>query len=390
MAGIYIHIPFCRKACHYCDFHFTTNQAGQGNVLKAMQAEMRLLIPEYLGTLAPAEQTLQTLYFGGGTPSLIPPSELDSLCNNAAMLAGVDLQSLKEFTLEANPDDVTPQAALAWRSMGVNRISLGIQTFNDALLAQLNRSHTSSQAHLALLTLKQAGFANISADLIFALPGQNMESLSTDLDNLLSYELPHISLYNLTLEPDTVLGRLASKGQIDLPTDSLAADMMAYIMARLASEGYRQYEVSNFARPGFESLHNSSYWLGTPYLGIGPGAHSYYGENRYANIRSNGAYIEAFSDENSPALYPRTEETLTGTDVYNERILTLLRLDTPLDLLALAQLHAHPLAAHTLPLLLAWEKEGLIERSEPGNPYHIRLLPPARLLTDGMAERLFI
>jgi len=325
-AGLYVHIPFCRQACHYCDFHFSTNAANADAMLLAIGQEAQLQAPHF-----PFQ--FQTLYFGGGTPSFLGSVQLESLL--LRLRKELDLSQVLETTLEANPEDVTPENVAAWRAMGINRISLGVQTFDNTRLAAANRNHNAAASHRALEVLLAGGISNISADLMFSFPGQTMAELEADINALLHYPIPHISCYSLTIEPGTVFGRRAAKGQLKPNANELEADMLALVWSRLESAGFESYEVSNHARPGHRSVHNSAYWHGAPYLGLGPSAHSYLAPQRMANVRSNARYMA----EIAKGQLPQEIEHLSPTDMANETIITQLRLMEGLDLEANALRH---------------------------------------------------
>ena len=373
MAGLYLHIPFCARACHYCDFHFSTSTAGADGVLAAMAEEARL-VADYLS------QPIGTLYLGGGTPSVLMPGQLTGLLGGIG--THLDLTQVEEFTLEANPEHVTAGNAMAWRAAGINRISLGVQTFDDAALRGLNRGHTGLQAEAAVKVLQRAGFENLSVDLIFALPGQTMADLEHDLDRMLGLGIQHVSLYCLTLEGPTVFGRRLARGQMQAVAEDLSADMMARVWQRLEAAGFEGYEISNYALPGRASQHNSNYWHGVPYLGLGPSAHSYDGRVRSWNVRSNGGYVQAIT----AGRLPREHETLTPANRHNERLMTGLRLSEGIALSELEVLLEEPQGA-------AWSNT--LARHIAGGSLAITngrlcVTPGGRLLADYLAGELFV
>lgn len=310
---LYLHIPFCRKACHYCDFHFSTNLSQKELLVKAMVAELELQ-KDYL-----PDKRLSTVYFGGGTPSLLSESELDELMN--AISARFSVSPDAEITLEANPDDLDPATVSNLRRAGINRLSIGMQTFDDEMLRYLNRTHTGAEAMEAVKRAQDGGISNISLDLIYALPAPGHERLKSDLDKIISLGTSHLSAYCLTIEPDTAFGRWVQSQKM-LPVDEeFAAAQFEITIEELSAAGYEQYEISNFAREGRYSRHNTSYWQRKPYLGIGPGAHSYNGMSRQFNVSNNNKYLKDLASGLSPA----TVEILTSDDQVNEYLLTGLR-----------------------------------------------------------------
>ena len=313
MAGIYIHIPFCKQACYYCDFHFSTNQEVEADMVNAIAHEL-FLQKKYLG-----QEAIQTIYLGGGTPSLLPDVHLKKILE--VTRSNFDITNNAEITLEANPDDLTYDRLVALRNMGINRLSIGIQSFDDAVLKFLNRAHDAQNAMTSVQEARKAGFKNISIDLIYAIPGQGNEAWRKNIHQALALEPEHISSYSLTIEEKTVFGRWSAKGKLNAVDDDLAAQQLEILMNTLAEAGYDQYEVSNFGKPGFWSQHNSSYWKQEKYLGIGPSAHSYNGSSRQFNIRNNHMYLRALADDKIPFEL----ETLTREDKINDYLLTTLR-----------------------------------------------------------------
>jgi oxygen-independent coproporphyrinogen III oxidase len=313
MAGIYFHIPFCKQACHYCDFHFSTNTRNKHELIKAIGTELALQ-KNYLN----GEQ-INTVYFGGGTPSLLSTDDLfllfDTLNRNYTVATDA------EITFEANPDDLTSEKLLALKKIGLNRLSIGIQSFSDSILKFLNRAHDSALAITTFKLARDAGFTNINLDLMYNIPGQDINLWKENISHALALNPEHISSYSLTIEEKTVFGKWASKRKlIPLDNDNSATELILLI-DELENAGFQQYEVSNFAKGGYISKHNSSYWRGYNYLGIGPSAHSYNGKSRQFNINSNAAYIRSLELGHIPA----TEEILTLNDKINDWILTTLR-----------------------------------------------------------------
>ena len=316
---LYLHIPFCKQACHYCDFHFSTNLSYKQRMVEAIAKEIALK-SDYLG-----EKKLKTLYFGGGSPSILTNSELEKLFKAVSDVYTVD--NLKEVTLEANPDDITQERLDFWYSLGINRISLGIQTFNEVFLKFMNRAHTSGEALKALELILNKGFETSSADLIYAKTGFHLdekrqaEILRKDLEILSGFDLQHISAYNLTIEEDTVFGRWAAKEKLAAVSDDYAADQYRIVIEELGQLGFEQYEISNFARNKAYAVHNTSYWSGDEYLGVGPSAHSYDGDSRQWNVANNHRYMQGI--ESGRPEFER--ELLTPSEKVNDYLLTGLR-----------------------------------------------------------------
>ncbi len=319
MAGIYIHIPFCKQACHYCDFHFSTNLTRRSEMTQAICHELRKR-SDYL------DERIDSIYFGGGTPSLLNPEELKAFMSTLS--GSFEINPSAEITLEANPEDLNVIKLESLQKIGVNRLSIGIQTFKDSKLKWMNRIHSSEQAKLAFKNARTVEFENISVDLIYALPGNEIGDWLEDLRKSADLGPEHISIYGLTIEDRTVFGHRKNKGELIEVVEEEAASQYLKTIESLKSFGYQQYEVSNFSKPGFESFHNSSYWAGKNYLGVGPGAHSYNGSTRQFNVRNNSLYLKAITNGSS---YFETEK-LSQTQLVNERILTNLRTIAGLDL----------------------------------------------------------
>ena len=374
MAGLYLHIPFCAKACHYCDFHFSTDTGYRAEMMSCIIRELEL--QRDLGRLPGPE----TIYLGGGTPSLLSEEEMERLFGalHRQFIIGKDA----EITLEANPDDLTSEKLRLFRNLGVNRLSIGVQSFHEPTLQMMNRSHTGQQARIAIDRAREAGFNNISIDLIFAVPGRTTELLQQDLDLVLQYQPEHVSTYGLTIEERTVFGKKFSAGHFKPVSEDQNADEFELIMDSLQAAGYRQYEVSNFARPGHESVHNSSYWHGTPYLGVGPGAHSFSGSTRFSNIANNHLYMKAIGE----GKLPRSTETLGREEMINEYLMTSLRLDTGCDLSVLKMVHGHVPDAEQIRIIdrLLADGSATMDREK------LVLTRKGRLVADKIAADLFL
>ncbi len=323
MAGIYIHIPFCRQACHYCNFYFTTSPGNKDKFIEALLHEIELS-KDYL-----QGEKIETLYFGGGTPSLLSKSELTAIVEK--LRAHYDLSNLKEFTLEANPDDLNAEKVKELselRSLGFDRFSIGVQSFFDEDLKYMNRAHNADEATSSIKRVQDAGFENITIDLIYGTPTMNDERWLKNLETTFALGIPHISSYALTVEPKTSLDRKIKKGERIAVSEEQAATQFNILMEEMRKAGYEQYEISNFAKPGKHAIHNSNYWSGKKYLGLGPSAHSYNRVSRKWNVANNINYIQSIAS----GIIPAEEEILTQAQQINERIMTALRTMWGLDL----------------------------------------------------------
>lgn len=322
MAGVYVHVPFCRRRCIYCDFYTVGDRlAVWSDYVSAVLAESRIRTG---GREFSAVDN--TLYIGGGTPSLIPADEFRRLADGLLPLVG----QIGEFTIEVNPDDVTPALASAWREAGVNRVSMGVQSLVDDELRLIGRRHDAARAREAYDMLR-AEFDNISLDLMFGLPGQTTDSLRLSVEGIIAMNPEHVSVYSLMYEERTALTRLRDEGRIAEQPEQASADMFGMLSDMLADSGYEQYEISNYARPGFRSRHNSAYWQGTPYIGLGPGAHSYNGARmRTANLPDFRAYLAYWNGGVGEC--PAENETLGDEELREEMIMTRLRTREGLDL----------------------------------------------------------
>ncbi len=314
MAGVYVHIPFCASRCSYCDFFSTLRLDEVGHdYVEALIAEARLRKAELNG------KPVKTLYMGGGTPSQLPLPLLARLIDG--LKATLDLNAVQEFTLEANPDDVTPEWSAAVRALGVNRVSMGVQSFQDAVLRLVGRRHTARQAIDAVASLRHAGIDNISIDLIYGLPGQTLETWAESVRQAVDLRPQHISAYGLTYEPGTRLWQQRECGEVVEASEDQYLDMYRILVGLLQVAGYEHYEISNFALPGYRSRHNSSYWNETPYLGLGAAAHSYDGTMRRSNPADLCGYIRRITS-GQPACQV---EDLAWWERYDERVMLGLR-----------------------------------------------------------------
>ncbi|MEL1246691.1 radical SAM family heme chaperone HemW [Flavobacterium helocola] len=312
MSGIYIHIPFCKQACHYCDFHFSTNLKKKDEMVLALAKEIEMRKSEF------QDEIVETIYFGGGTPSILQIADLrfliDSVYKNYKVVEN------PEITVEANPDDLTETRIIELSKNKVNRLSIGIQSFFEDDLQLMNRAHNVEEAKKCL-EIATHYFDNISIDLIYGVPEMSNEKWLQNIETALSFNVPHISSYALTVEPKTALHTFIQKGIIPQPDDEVAQEHFHILVDKLSENGFIHYELSNFGKENYFSKNNSSYWLGKKYIGIGPSAHSYDGKNRGWNVSNNSLYIKSIQENELPIEI----ETLTKTDRYNEYIMTGLR-----------------------------------------------------------------
>ena len=308
MAGLYVHIPFCKKRCLYCDFFSTT-------LLERREEYVDALLREIEQRRHEAGEPIRTIYIGGGTPSTLPVSDIQRLLDT------IGTNQAEEITVEVNPGDLSPEYLSALRRTGVNRLSIGIQSFHDELLRLIGRRHSAQQALEAVRWAQEAGFSNLSIDLIYALPKQTMEMWQADIDTVLGLNIQHVSCYGLMYEEGTALTALRDKGELTSVDEDTENRMYDLLCERLKAAGFVHYEVSNFALPGFEAQHNSNYWNGTPYIGIGAGAHSYLPPVRSWNPDDLDAYIQGIQTDT----LQRESETLSERDLYNEKIMLGLR-----------------------------------------------------------------
>ena len=343
-------------------------------MVECMVAEI-LLQKDYL-----ARESVKTIYFGGGTPSLLEPRHLDLLLRTINRTHEVSPDA--EITLEANPDDLTATLLREYRSIGINRMSIGIQSFDDQILRYLNRVHDSRMAISAVDCARTAGFENFSIDLIYAIPGLTQEGWKKSLLTALDLNAPHISAYTLTIEEKTAFGNWLAKGKLQPVDDTLAADQLQEIMDTLSANGYTQYEISNFARPGFESRHNSSYWKGEKYLGVGPSAHSYDRHSRQHNVANNSKYLQSLRE----GAIPFEKEVLKKNDHINEYILTTLRTNAGCNLANLKHNFGYDLLVHHHEYLLHLEKHQLVTIQHN----RLRLTGKGRLVADRICSDLFL
>jgi oxygen-independent coproporphyrinogen-3 oxidase len=312
MSGIYIHIPFCKQACHYCDFHFSTSLKKKEEMVQALVKEIQMRKSEF------ENEIVETIYFGGGTPSVLSDEELAFLID--AVYANFKVAENPEITLEANPDDLSDERIVELVGSRINRLSIGIQSFFENDLKMMNRAHNAEEAKKSLETATRY-FDNISIDLIYGIPGMTNEMWKQNIETALSFGIPHISSYALTVEPKTALKKLIQTGKVSEPKDEVAQEHFMILVEMLQQHGFIHYELSNFGKPDYFSKNNSAYWLGKKYIGIGPSAHSYDGISRSWNIANNPIYLK----EIEAGKLPSEVEILTTNDRYNEYIMTGLR-----------------------------------------------------------------
>jgi oxygen-independent coproporphyrinogen-3 oxidase len=373
MAGIYIHIPFCKQACYYCDFHFSTNQQIRTEVVEAISKEI-LIQKDYL-----EGEPIHTIYLGGGTPSLLSKHELslifDTICSTQTVIS-------PEITLEANPDDLTVSKLEELLQVGVNRLSIGIQSFHSTLLTLLHRAHNASTAITSFQTARHVGFKNISIDLIYGIPGESESMWLEDIHRAIDLDPEHLSCYSLTIEEKTVFGRWAAAGKLQLVEEEVAARHLEMLMRELGHAGYEHYEISNFAKTGFYSKHNSSYWKQERYLGIGPSAHSFNGMSRQFNVTNNNLYVKALQQDK----VPYEKEELTTENKINEYILTTLRTSWGTDLKKINQEFGYDILNKNTDYLSRIMNNGLATLETDV----LRLTQKGKLMADKISSDLFV
>jgi oxygen-independent coproporphyrinogen-3 oxidase len=373
MAGLYIHIPFCKQACHYCDFHFSTNLQLITPIVEGIILEMELR-KDYL-----KGEPVDTVYFGGGTPSLLPSAALEQILNQVAcVFPGKKL----EVTLEANPDDLSPNALTTWKSLGIDRLSLGIQSFQDEILTAYNRAHNGSQAKQSIHLARAAGFEKFSIDLIYGYPHGDHDLWKKDLNEALSLDPGHLSAYSLTVEPKTTFGNWAKKGKFIPAEEEFVAEQFEWLQEQCEKAGYLQYEISNFCRPNQGAIHNSNYWKRVPYLGIGPSAHSFDGYGRGYNPASNPNYVKNLAARKLPFVV----ELLEKEELINEEILTSLRTSWGLNTANVAERYQFDLLQIKGASIAKLTALGMIHVEGKT----LTLTRKGKLLADSIAAEIFI
>ncbi len=373
MSGIYIHIPFCRKACLYCDFHFSTNLDNKKKLVDAICSEIKIR-KQYL-----EDKEVKSIYFGGGTPSLLSIEELEQILS--VVHSNFIVNPIAEVTFELNPEDAEINYLREIRKLGINRLSVGLQSFNEDELKWMNRVHTAQQNFDSIKTAQEAGFDNISIDLIYGSKFQTPETWRKTLHMAFDLNTQHISSYNLTVESRTQLQHLIKEKKEKDVDSEMSSQLFDVLIEETEKNGFNQYEISNFCKPGFMAEHNSNYWKGLSYLGVGPSAHSYNGVSRRFNVRSNTQYIQAIESDNP--FYE--EEILTANDKYNEYILTRLRTEWGCDTQEIKNNFGEKYMAYFLSQLEPYKQKNFISAKHNT----ITLTKQGKHFADGIASDLF-
>ena len=376
MPGIYIHVPFCESRCAYCDFYSTTLMRHRSAYVDMVCRELQLRLPELQG--APIE----TIYLGGGTPSTLTIEELSSILTSLRNfhLSSFNFQ-LAEITLEANPDDLTEEYVQGLCTLPFNRVSIGIQSFHDRTLRLVGRRHTAQEAIEAVRRCQRMRLTNISIDLMYGLPGETLDDWAYSLDQAIALGVPHISAYHLTYEEGTRLWRMKEQGIVSPIDEEQSIRAFELLREKLLAAGYEHYEISNFALPGYHSRHNSSYWQGIPYIGIGPGAHSYNGTDRRWNLSNLADYIATPEGED----VPHEVEHLTTEERYDERIITELRTARGIDLTSLLADFGDSYHTHCLRCATPYIHRGQLVHTADN---HLRLTPESIFISDAVMRDL--
>ena len=375
MAGIYIHIPFCKQACTYCNFHFSTSLQHKDNLIQSLIQEIN-----EPNSFIDYEESIDTIYFGGGTPSLLSKDQLEKILD--ALSANFKINYGAEITFEANPDDINPESLDYWKNTGINRLSVGIQSFDPEDLKWMNRAHRAKEAMSCLHNIRDAGFQNFSVDLIYGSPLLQDDQLIENCRVLFQQQVPHISCYALTVEPKTALSHLISAHKTEDINTNKQADQFEILLSQMKENGYEQYEISNFCVPGFRSKHNSSYWQGKPYWGFGPAAHSFNGNNlRRWNIANNALYIKSIDKH----IIPFEEERLTTVQQMNEYIMISLRTMEGISLVGFIKRFGKEQSDKLLKNTTCYVNEELLTIQD----MHVILTAKGKFLGDGIAAGLF-
>lgn len=375
MAGAYIHIPFCKQACHYCNFHFATSLKNKDEMVNAIATEIALT-PYFNNN---KKTPVNTIYFGGGTPSILNTADLELIFN--ALHKKFTVAKDAEITLEANPDDITDEKLKQWKAIGINRFSLGIQSFDDAELQWMNRAHNAAESLQCISKIREAGFANFSVDLIYGSPLLSNDGWKKNVDTVIAKEIPHVSCYALTVEPKTPLEKLIALSKKENTDAEKQAQQFLLLMQWMKTAGYEHYEISNFALPGMQSKHNSSYWSGEQYYGFGPSAHSFNGKSRRWNIANNAVYLLKLKQ----GIIPYEEEILTKTQQLNEYIMTSLRTAAGLN----TALITDTFGADKITTLNKAAGKWIITKKLKKEKEHLILTQQGKLFADGIAADLF-
>ena len=373
MAGIYFHFPFCRQACHYCNFHFSTQLKYQKEMLQAFHKEVELRAEELTNEL-------ESIYFGGGSPSLISPQSIDHLIN--LVMKKFKLDKNVEITIEVNPDDVSYEYLLALSSIGINRLSIGVQSFSDAELKLMNRIHNADQA-IRTIDWTEKLFDNFSIDLIYGMPLSDLSSWKKNLNQALSFNIPHLSIYALTVEPKTFLAYQVNNKEVRLLDEDQVKSQYDWMVCRMEEANYENYEFSNFSKMGYNSVNNSNYWKGKAYMGIGPAAHSFDGQRKRSwNISNNVKYLNSIQK----GILPSEFENLSTHETFNEYLMTGLRTSWGVSLQMINQTFGKrysdylekQVESHLIDKRLYWDGDAL------------KVSKNSRFLTDGIASDLFL
>ena len=372
MPGIYLHIPFCKQACHYCDFHFSTSLKKKGTLVDALCKELLLRKEEIPGAV-------ETIYFGGGTPSLLSSEELKQIFDTIYSLYPVSADA--EVTLEANPDDLTEEKIKVLAASPINRLSIGVQSFFEEDLQMMNRAHNSTEALESIKAARQH-FDNISIDLIYGIPQMSNQRWKKNLETALQLGVPHISSYALTVETRTALKTLIDKGKIAPVEEEAAREHYEIMIQTLKQAGFENYEFSNFGKPGYFSRNNTAYWFGKSYLGIGPSAHSFDGKARMWNISNNTLYIKALESGQLPA----EREELSLTDRYNEYVMTRLRTKWGILLTEVQEKFGEDYKTYLLREARSFLNNGMMEQEGDS----LLISSKGKFLSDGIAAELFL
>lgn len=369
--GIYLHIPFCKQACHYCNFHFSTSLKKKGELVQALCEELRLRKNELAGEV-------ETIYFGGGTPSLLSSEELQQIFET--MYENYEVSENPEITLEANPDDLTSTRINELANSRINRLSIGVQSFFEEDLKLMNRIHNVSEA-LACIKDSKKYFENISIDLIYGIPGMSKERWTKNLEIALKMDMPHLSCYALTVEPRTALKKFIEKGIVPPVDEDVAKQHYEILLETTENAGYENYEFSNFGKPGFQSRNNTAYWEGKHYLGIGPSAHGYDGKSRSWNVANNTKYIKSIA----AGELPLEREILSKENKYNEYIMTGLRTEKGVSLEKIEQ----EFGVEFLEYLMEQAFKPLKNEILILEDQNLKISRKAKFLSDGIASNLF-
>ena len=372
MSGIYLHIPFCKKACHYCNFHFSTSMRYANDTIAAIRQEIRLRKQD-------AKVPVETIYFGGGTPSVLSPAQLCLLLDEVN--SSFSVVANPEITLEANPDDLSPEYINDLQKLGFNRLSIGVQSFLDDELTLMNRAHNGTQALSSVVHAKKK-FDNVSIDLLFGNPNTTLADWKRNLDYALQLEVPHISSYALTLEPKTALERFVDKGVVSLLDEGVVEAQFHHLVDTLTVAGYDHYELSSFGKPGFHSQNNTGYWQGKTYLGIGPSAHGFDGTHRYWNVSNNASYMKQIAKGE----LPQTIEKLSAVDRFNESIMIGLRASWGVSLVAMENSLGLRYRQHLEDQAKRFVDEGLLHIENNA----LKTTRKGAFLADGISADLFL